>query len=29
MEWPPSCLDLNPIKNLWSIVKMKLYEGGK
>ena len=28
MEWPPS-LDLNPIKNLWSIVKMKLYKGRK
>ena len=21
--------DLNPIKNLWSIVKIKLYKGGK
>ena len=27
MEWPPSSPDVNPIKNLWSIVKMKLYEG--
>ena len=29
MEWTPSGLDLNLIKNLLSIVKMKLYEGGK
>ena len=29
MEWPPSSLDLNLIKNLWSIVKMKLYKGCK
>ena len=29
MEWPPSSPDLNLIKNLWSIVKMKLYEGEK
>ena len=29
MEWPPSSLDLNPIENLWSIVKMKLYQGDK
>ena len=28
MEWSPSP-DLNLIKNLWSIVKMKLYEGSK
>ena len=27
MEQPPSSLDLNPIENLWSIVKIKLYEG--
>ena len=29
MAWPLSSLDLNPIENLCSIVKMKLYEGGK
>ena len=29
MEWPPQSPDLNPIENLWSMVKMKLYEGGK
>ena len=29
MKWPSSSLDLNPIKNLWSVVKMKLYEDGK
>ena len=26
---PPSSPDLNPTENLWSIVNMKLYEGGK
>ena len=29
MESPPAGPDLNPIENLWLIVKMKLYEGGK
>ena len=29
MEWSPSSPDLNPIENLWSVEKMKLYEGGK
>ena len=29
MEWPLSIPDPNPIKNLWSIVKMELYEAGK
>ena len=28
MEWPSSNPDLNPIENLWSFVKNKLYEGG-
>ena len=29
IEWKPSSAELNPIENLWSLVKMKLYEGGK
>ena len=29
MEWLPSSPELNSIKNLWSIMKMKLYKGGK
>ena len=29
MEWPPSSPDLNPIENLWSVMKMKLYESSK
>ncbi|CAI9717404.1 Hypothetical predicted protein [Octopus vulgaris] len=29
MEWSPSSPDLNPIENLWSIAKQKLYERGK
>ena len=29
MKCPPSSPDLNTIENLWSIVKMKLYEGVK
>ena len=29
MEWLPSSSDLNPIENLWSVVKMKLYEDEK
>ena len=29
MVWPPASPDVNPIENLWSIVKRKLYEAGK
>ena len=29
MERPPHSQDLNPIENLWSIVKRKVYEGGR
>ena len=29
MVWPPSSPDLNPIENLWSIFKQKIYEGGR
>ena len=29
IEWPPSNPDLNLIKNLWVIVRRKLYEGCK
>ncbi len=29
MVWPPSSPDLKPIENLWSFLKMKIYEGGR
>ena len=29
MVGPPASPDLNPIENLWSVVKRKLYEAGK
>lgn len=29
IEWPPSSPDLNAIENLWPVLKMKLYDGGK
>lgn len=26
MEWPPYSPDLNPIENLWALLKAKIYE---
>ncbi|MGL6081657.1 MAG: hypothetical protein ACRC4N_04045, partial [Gammaproteobacteria bacterium] len=29
MTWPPCSPDLNPIENLWSIIKCEIYKEGK
>ena len=29
MKWPSSSRDLNPIENMWALVKRELYSGGK
>ncbi|KAL6486756.1 hypothetical protein MHYP_G00061480 [Metynnis hypsauchen] len=29
MVWPPSSPDFNPVENLWSILKQKIYQSGR
>lgn len=27
IEWPPNSPDLNPIENIWRMIKQKIYQG--